>query len=106
MATIFSGMQPTGELHLGNYLGALRHWVELVASGKHDAIFSVVDAHALTVEYDPKTFGARVEETALAYLAAGLDPDKCTISVQSEIREHTELAWYLSCVAPMGELGR
>ncbi len=106
MATIFSGMQPTGELHLGNYLGALRQWVKLVDSGEHRAIFAVVDAHALTVEYDPKELPKRVHETALAYLAAGIDPARATIVVQSQVREHTELAWYLSCVAPMGELGR
>jgi tryptophanyl-tRNA synthetase len=106
MATIFSGMQPTGDLHLGNYLGALRQWVSLVESGQHDAIFSIVDAHALTVDYDPKTFARRVEDTAIAYMAAGLDPAKCTIFVQSEVREHTELAWYLACSSPMGELGR
>jgi tryptophanyl-tRNA synthetase len=107
MATIFSGMQPTGSgLHLGNYLGALRQWVKLVESGQHTAIFAVVDAHALTADYDPKTFPQKVYDTALTYLAAGLDPDKCTIFVQSEVKEHTELAWYLACVAPMGELGR
>ena len=107
MATIFSGMQPTGSgLHLGNYLGALRPWVKLVESGLHKAIFAVVDAHALTADYDPKTFPQKVHDTALTYLAAGLDPDKCTLFVQSEVKEHTELAWYLACVAPMGELGR
>jgi tryptophanyl-tRNA synthetase len=106
MATIFSGMQPTGELHIGNYLGALRQWVKLVESGEHDAIFSVVDAHALTVGSDPKTFPQRVHDTAMLYLAAGLDPARCTVFVQSQVREHTELAWYLACVAPMGELGR
>lgn len=107
MAIVFSGMQPTGSgLHLGNYLGALRQWVKLVESGQHQAIFAVVDAHALTAEYDPKTFSQKVHDTALTYLAAGLDPSKCTLFVQSEVKEHTELAWYLSCVAPIGELGR
>jgi tryptophanyl-tRNA synthetase len=107
MATIFSGMQPTGGgLHLGNYLGALRQWVELVRTGEHDAIFCVVDAHALTADYDPKQFPDRVREVALSYLAAGLDPERCTIFVQSQVPEHFELTWYLSCVAPMGELGR
>jgi tryptophanyl-tRNA synthetase len=107
MAIIFSGMQPTGSgLHLGNYLGALRQWVKLVESGEHQGIFSVVDAHALTAEYDPAAFSQKVHDTALTYLAAGLDPAKCTLFVQSEVKEHTELAWYLSCVAPMGELGR
>jgi tryptophanyl-tRNA synthetase len=106
MATIFSGMQPTGELHLGNWLGALRQWVALLGTGAHEAYFSIVDAHAITVDYEPKAFPNRVEETAIAYLAGGLDPSKCAIFVQSEVREHTELAWYLTCVAPMGELGR
>lgn len=106
MAIIFSGMQPTGELHLGNYFGALKQWVKLVETGEHDAIFSVVDAHAITVDYDPKAFATRVEDTAIAYLAAGLDPARCTIMVQSQVREHTELAWYLACSTPMGELGR
>lgn len=106
MATIFSGMQPTGELHLGNWLGALRQWVKLVASGEHNAIFSVVDAHSLTVDYPIDEMRARVVDMAISYLAAGLDPDKCTIFAQSEVPEHFELTWYFSCVAPMGELGR
>jgi tryptophanyl-tRNA synthetase len=106
MAMIFSGMQPTGELHLGNYLGALRQWIALVNSGQHEAIFAVVDAHALTIEYDAATFPDRVHETALAYMAAGVDPEKATIVVQSHVPEHFELAWYLSCVTPMGDLSR
>jgi tryptophanyl-tRNA synthetase len=111
MATIFSGMQPTGEIHLGNWMGALRQWVALSRSTapgggrEHDCIFSVVDAHSLTIEYDSKELPKRVFETALAYLAAGVD-DRAIVMVQSDVREHTELAWYLSCVAPMGELGR
>ncbi|MFO0617800.1 MAG: tryptophan--tRNA ligase [Polyangiaceae bacterium] len=105
MAVIFSGMQPTGELHLGNYLGALKQWVALSKTGQHECIFGVVDAHAFTVPYEPKELERRVFDTALAYLAAGLD-ERVTVMVQSEVREHTELAWYLSCVAPMGELGR
>src|SRR5829696_6166676 len=106
MAIIFSGMQPTGELHLGNYLGALRQWVALQNSGQHEPIFTVVDAHALTVENDPKTFSDRTLETAIGYLAAGIDPSVSTVFVQSQVKEHFELAWYLSCVAPMGELAR
>lgn len=106
MAIIFSGMQPTGELHLGNYLGALRQWVELVNTGRHDAIFCVVDAHALTADYDVKTFESRVLEMAISYMAAGVDPEKAAIFVQSQVPEHFELAWYLSCVAPMGDLNR
>lgn len=106
MATIFSGMQPTGELHLGNWLGALRQWVKLVESGEHKGIFAVVDAHALTVDYDPKQFRQRVHDMAASFIAGGLDPAKCTLVVQSDVPEHFELMWYLSCVAPMGELGR
>lgn len=106
MTTIFSGMQPTGELHVGNYLGALRQWVSLMKSGDNEGIFAIVDAHALTVEYETKTFPDRVRETAIAYLAAGIDPERATIFVQTQVPEHFELTWYLSCVAPMGELGR
>lgn len=106
MATIFSGMQPTGGLHLGNYLGALRQWVTLARDPAHSAIYCVVDAHAITVEYEPKELSERIFDTALTYLAAGVDADKSLIFVQSDVREHTELAWYLACVAPMGELSR
>lgn len=106
MAIIFSAMQPTGELHLGNYLGALRQWVELANSGQHDPLFCVVDAHALTAPYDIKGFEARVLDTAIVYLATGIDPQKTTVFVQSHVPEHFELAWYLSCVAPMGDLHR
>jgi tryptophanyl-tRNA synthetase len=106
MATIFSGMQPTGELHLGNYLGALRQWVDLSRTGQHRGIYCVVDCHAFTIAYDPKEFPTRVFETALTFLAAGLDPATSTVFVQSDVPQHLELAWYLGCVAPMGELGR
>ena len=106
MATIFSGMQPTGELHLGNYLGALRQWVALMKTGENKGIFSIVDAHALTVDYDVKTFAERVREVAIAYMAAGIDPETSTIFVQSQVPQHFELMWYLSCVARMGELER
>lgn len=106
MAIIFSGMQPTGELHLGNYLGALRQWVALAGSGGHDPLFCVVDAHALTAPYEIKEFEPRVLETAIGYLAAGVDPEKTTVFVQSHVPQHFELAWYLSCVAPMGDLHR
>lgn len=105
---IFSGMQPTGtgELHLGNYLGALSNWVQLTAAGKHEAIFCVVDAHSTTIEYDPKAMPARIFGTALSYLAAGLDPERCTLFVQSQVPEHMELAWYLSTVTAIGDLNR
>ena len=80
MAVIFSGMQPTGELHLGNYLGALKQWVALSKTGQHECIFGVVDSHSFTVPYDPKEMPKRVFDTALAYLAAGLD-DSVTVSL-------------------------
>jgi tryptophanyl-tRNA synthetase len=103
---IFSGMQPTGALHVGNWLGALKNWVTLLDTGRYEAFFSVVDAHAVTVEYDPKTMPGRVFETALTYIAVGLDPERCTIFAQSDVPEHTELAWYLGSVTPMGDLNR
>ena len=103
---IFSGMQPTGELHIGNYLGALREWVRIAQSGEFDALFAVVDAHATTVEYDATEMPDRSFETALAYLAAGLDPDQVTLMVQADVPQHMELAWYLSTVTPMGDLQR
>ncbi|GMV18689.1 MAG: tryptophan--tRNA ligase [Polyangiaceae bacterium] len=105
---IFSGMQPTGsgELHIGNYLGALKNWVALSQEGTYDALFCVVDAHAATAEYDPKEMPTRIFGTALSYLAAGLDPAHCTVFAQSDVPQHMELAWYLSTVTPMGDLHR
>ena len=101
---IFSGVQPTGEAHLGNYLGAFKQWVELQDSA--DCIFSIVDYHAITVAYDPAELQKRTFDMAVSLLAAGLDPDKCTIFVQSAVPEHTELAWLLNTVTPLGELER
>ncbi len=101
---VFSGMQPTGEAHLGNYLGALRQWVALQEQA--ECIFSVVDYHAITVEYDPAELPRRVFDMAVSFLAAGLDPDRCTMFVQSDVPEHTELTWVLNTVAPVGELER
>lgn len=103
-ARIFSGMQPTGGLHIGNYVGALRQWVQL--SEQYDALYAVVDAHAVTVEYEPKQMAERTFETAVTYLASGLDPERCTIFVQSDVPAHMELAWYLGSVTPMGDLHR
>ncbi len=101
-------MQPTGtgELHIGNYLGALRNWVALAESGDHECLYGVVDAHAATIEYDPKQMPDRIFGTALSYLAAGLDPEKSTVFIQSAVPEHMELAWYLGTVTPMGDLHR
>ncbi len=99
-------MQPSGELHIGNWLGALRQWVELSRDETHDAIFCVVDAHAVTVDYKPKEMRGWILEAAMGYLAAGIDPSESVVFVQSDVPEHTELAWYLSTCTQMGELQR
>jgi tryptophanyl-tRNA synthetase len=104
MSKVFSGIQPSGELHLGNYLGAIRNWV--ADQHVYDAIYCVVDLHALTLDIDPAELRSRTYETALDLLAAGLDPDACTLFVQSQVPEHTRLTWLLECTASMGELRR
>ncbi|MFZ4068709.1 MAG: tryptophan--tRNA ligase [Caulobacterales bacterium] len=103
-ARVFSGMQPTGGLHLGNYLGALVKFVRLQNS--HDCIYCVVDLHAITVDPDPKTLAANCREVAGAYIAAGVDPKKSIIFIQSAVRAHAELGWIFNCVARMGWLER
>jgi tryptophanyl-tRNA synthetase len=104
MPRIFSGIQPSGELHIGNYLGAVKNWVELQHS--YDCIFCIVDYHAITVAYEPADLRQRTMDMALSLLAAGLDPEKCTVFVQSHVPEHTELAWIFNTVTPIGELER
>lgn len=101
---VFSGIQPSGEIHIGNYLGAIRNWVSLLET--HDCIFSVVDYHALTGPGDPKLMPKRVFEAVVASMAAGLDPEKCTIFVQSHVPEHAELCWLFNTVTPLGSLFR
>ncbi|GAB4224369.1 MAG: tryptophan--tRNA ligase [Acidobacteriota bacterium] len=101
---VFSGMQPSGELHIGNWLGALKTWVRL--QDEYPCIFSIVDQHALTQPYDPREMPERIREMALGWLAAGLDPERCTMFVQSTVPEHAELAWIFSTVAPLGYLER
>lgn len=101
---IFSGIQPTGEIHLGNYVGAIRNWVELTKD--YDCIFCVVDYHAITVEYPVEELKKRTVETALILMACGLTPDRCKVFVQSHVPQHTELAWIFNCVTPIGELER
>jgi len=101
---IFSGIQPSGELHLGNYVGAIRNWITLI--DKYESIFCIVDYHALTIGYDAKTLQQRIFNAALVNIACGLDPERCTLFVQSHVPEHTELAWILNCVTPLGELQR
>lgn len=106
MNRIFSGMQPTGGLHIGNYYGALKQWLALSREADTETIFCVVDAHAVTVEYDARELPKRVFEAAAAYLAAGIDPEGSTIFVQSDVKEHMELGWYLTTLTMMGELNR
>jgi tryptophanyl-tRNA synthetase len=101
---IFSGVQPTGNLHLGNYLGAIRNWVAL--QREHEAIFCIVDLHAITIPQDPKRLADHTREVAAAYLAAGIDPGHAIIFVQSHVSAHAELAWVLNCVTPLGWLNR
>lgn len=102
---VFSAMQPTAEsLHLGNYLGALTQWVAL--QDEHDAIYAVVDLHALTVNPDPRVLRDRTRRTAAQFLAAGVDPERSILFVQSHVAEHAELAWVLGCQTGFGEAGR
>jgi tryptophanyl-tRNA synthetase len=104
MARIFSGIQPSGELHLGNYLGAVKNWVAL--QNEAESIFCIVDYHAITVPYEPAQLRVRRREMAVGLLAAGIDPAKASLFVQSDVPEHTELAWIFNTVAPLGELER
>jgi len=104
METVFSGIQPTGELHLGNYLGAVRNWVAL--QGQYECFFCIVDYHAITQTYQPEEMAERVRAMAVDLLACGLDPKRMTLFVQSDVPEHTELAWALASVTPHGDLER
>jgi tryptophanyl-tRNA synthetase len=104
MKTVFSGIQPSGELHLGNYLGAIRNWVRLQES--YRCIFCVVDLHAITQEYDVKEMVRRVDDMVVDLLALGIDPDRSLLFVQSQVPEHTELAWVFNTVSHMGDLER
>jgi tryptophanyl-tRNA synthetase len=105
VTVIFSGIQPTGRKHLGNYIGAITRYVAGLEYGD-PAIYCVVDMHALTVEYDPVELRERVYDTAAILIAAGLDPDRCILFRQGDVQEHTELSWMLSSVVPVGELDR
>src|SRR5437764_10572975 len=101
---VFSGMQPTGNLHIGNYLGALKNWVRIQAD--YECIFCIVDLHAVTLYQDPAELRGKILEIAALYLAAGIDTKVCSIMVQSAVPAHTELAWMLTCVTPVGWLER
>lgn len=104
MSRVFSGIQPSGELHIGNYLGAVQNWVAM--QEQHECFICIVDYHAITQSYDAERLTARTLEMATGLLAAGIDPDKCTLFVQSHVPEHTELAWVFTTVTPLGELER
>ena len=104
MSRVFSGIQPTGDIHIGNYVGALRQWVSLM--DEYECIYSVVDYHAITVEYEAGDLGQRTLDTALILIACGLDPEKCHLMVQSHVPEHTELTWIFNCVTSVGDVER
>ena len=101
---VLSGVQPTGALHLGNWLGAIRNWVDLQDS--HDTFVCVVDLHAITVPHDPSRLAEDTRSTAALYLACGIDPDRCSVFVQSQVAAHSELCWLLNCVTPLNWLER
>src|SRR5438105_1727020 len=101
---IVSGIQPTGQIHLGNYLGAIKQWVPL--QEKNECIFFIADLHSLTSSYDQKSLQEKIKEKVVAYIASGIDPNKSIIFVQSKIKEHTELCWLLNTICPVGELER
>jgi tryptophanyl-tRNA synthetase len=104
MKRIFSGVQPTGNVHLGNYLGALRNWVTLQT--EYESFFCIVNLHAITARQDPKLLAEKTRELARIYLAVGIDPSRSTIFIQSDVAEHAELTWILNCIARMSELER
>src|SRR3990167_3074205 len=101
---IVSGIQPTGQIHIGNYLGAIKQWIAL--QERNECVFFIADLHSLTVPYEPEDLQNKITEKVIAYIAAGLDPEKSIIFVQSQIKEHTELSWLLNTITPMGELQR
>jgi tryptophanyl-tRNA synthetase len=104
MSRIFSGIQPSGELHVGNYLGAVKNWVRL--QHEYETIICIVDYHAIIAAYDPDVLRERRHDMAIGLLAAGIDPNVCSLFVQSQVPEHTELAWFFNTITPLGELER
>jgi tryptophanyl-tRNA synthetase len=101
---VFSGIRPTGEIHIGNYLGAVKQWINL--QDKEDCFFCIVDWHAITTPYDEKTLQKKMFDLTATYLAVGLNPDKCSLFIQSDVKEVAELAWLLGTITPFGELSR
>ena len=106
MDTIVSGIRASGRLHVGNYLGALKQFVELQNEGKYNCFFFIADLHALTTPFEPKELSKNTLHVAAEYLAAGIDPDKSVFFLQNQVLEHAELAWIFSCLTPLGELER
>lgn len=104
MSLVFSGIQPSGIIHIGNYLGTLKNWVEL--GREHDCIFCIVDLHAITVDYEPNGLASRTLDVAATLMAIGIDPKKCLLFVQSQVPEHAYLAWIFNTLSPIGELER
>ena len=104
MDRIFSGIQPTGEIHIGNYVGAIRNWAQLL--NRYECIYCVVDYHAITIEYEAESLQQRILATATILVACGLTQDRCNVFVQSHVPEHTELDWIFNCVTPIGDLER
>lgn len=106
---IFSGIQPSGNLHIGNYIGAIKQWVELQNSSKleeNELIFCIVDLHAITVPQDPKVLKEKIKDVARLFISCGIDPDKSKIFIQSENPDHAYLGWILNCITPLGQLER
>jgi tryptophanyl-tRNA synthetase len=103
---VFSGMQPSGDLHLGNYLGAMKRWVDMQDAGQHETVYCMVDLHAITVWQDPAALSRATRELCAGFIAAGIDPEKSILFNQSQVPEHAQLAWIFNCVARMGWMGR
>jgi tryptophanyl-tRNA synthetase len=101
---VFSGIQPSGELHIGNYLGAVQNWAEV--QRRYESLYCIVDYHAITIPYDPRELPGRIRAMAVSLLASGIDPNVATLFVQSAVPEHTELAWIFNAITPLGELER
>ena len=101
---IFSGIQPSGELSIGNYIGSLRNWVKL--QDEYDCVYCVVNEHAITVRQDPKLLETRSLDVLSIFMAAGIDPEKCVLFLQSHVPAHCQLAWVLNCYTQLGELSR
>ena len=101
---VFSGIQPTGDIHIGNYLAAIKHWVAM--QDTYDNVFCIVDLHAITVPQEPKVLNAKIREVSGLLLAAGIDPQRSIIFIQSHVSAHAELTWILNCLIPMGWMQR